>query len=537
MPWKPRHPDDFPSLGWGVLDWWAEFLPSPRDSALPFILTDSQALGILEWFRLDDAGRRVYRRGYSRRSKGRGKSPIEAGKALAEFVGPVRFAGWDAEGQPVGVPWGVLDGDPRPWVQVAAVSERQTENTYSVINYFLAENDGRAADALNIDRGITRCYLRGVPGAKLEPVTAEAGTAEGQPITYGVLDETHLWTPRNGGVKLARTMRRNVGKMNGHSFETTNAFVPGEGSVAEGSYKSVRAGAAGVYADEIEAPREIDGVAVDADAPDAVIRAAMAEAYEDSWWVDLDRLVADARDPEMEWGDVCRFFFNWNQKGAGSAVDPKQWDALKSDRKPEPGERIGLGFDGSISDDTTGLVACTADGHLWLVEEWKRARHDDGRPVQGWTVPRLQVGEKVRETFGLYDVGRMFGDPPKWATELESWADEFRLIGRPKDEAERVLAFDTNQRSRFCKAVDRFMTAVRAGLISHSNDERLNAHILAASLEKIRTTADESDQRTMYVIVKPEDGRKVDLAVAAVLAYEAAMTMPIMAEPKPVFAV
>lgn len=245
MPWKPTHPDAFPSLGWGVLDWLADYLPSPRDVDAEFILTDSQARELVEWFRLDPTGRYVYRRGYSRRSKGRGKSPIEAAKAIAEFAGPVRFDGWDDEGQPVGRPWGE-QGDPRPWVQVAAVSAGQTDNTWSVVYYFLTENDGRAADALGIDAGLTRCYLRGVPGAKLEPVTAEAGSREGQPITYAVMDETHLWTPSNGGVKLAKTLRRNVAKMGGRSYETTNSFMPGESTVAEGSYKSVQLGAAGV---------------------------------------------------------------------------------------------------------------------------------------------------------------------------------------------------------------------------------------------------------------------------------------------------
>ena len=57
-------------VGWGVLDWWADFLPSPRDKDAEFILTNSQAREILEWFRLDPAtGRYVYRRGYSRRER------------------------------------------------------------------------------------------------------------------------------------------------------------------------------------------------------------------------------------------------------------------------------------------------------------------------------------------------------------------------------------------------------------------------------------------------------------------------------------
>lgn len=316
MPWRgAEHADDFPSLGWGLLDWFTENLPSPRDPSKPLLFTDEQAMHIVNWYRLDDKGRRVHRRGYARRAKGWGKSPLEAAKAIAEFAGPVRFGGWDASGEPVAIPWG-CQNQPRAWVQIAALSEDQTDNTWSVIYYFLTENDAKAADALGIDAGLTRCFLRGQPGAKLEPVTSAAGSREGQPITYGVLDESHLMTPSNGGVKLARTIRRNVGKMNATSFETTNSYVIGEGSVAELSHTAVKTGTAGIFTDELEAPREIGGVKVNLEASDAVLLQALTVAYGDSWWVDKPRLVADMRDTSNTWEDSARFNLNWPQKNA-----------------------------------------------------------------------------------------------------------------------------------------------------------------------------------------------------------------------------
>ena len=153
MPWRgPEHPDDFPSLGWGLLDWWAEFLPSPRDPLAPLIFTDEQALQLIEWYRLHPVtGERVYRRGYSRRSKGWGKSPVEAAKAIAELRGPVRFGGWDANGEPVGRPW----SKPTPLIQIAAVSLDQTDNTYGALQELLGEDDGTAADLLGLDVGVT----------------------------------------------------------------------------------------------------------------------------------------------------------------------------------------------------------------------------------------------------------------------------------------------------------------------------------------------------------------------------------------------
>lgn len=325
MPWKPADADDFPSLGWALLEWMGEYLPSPRDASQPLTFTDQQALEIVEWFRIDPITERlVYRRGYSRLAKGKGKSPVEAAKSIAEFVGPVRFDGWDAAGQPVGRPWG-SKGDPRAWVQIGAISEDQTDNTWSVIHYFLTENDGKAADALGIDAGLTRCFLPSQPGAKMEPVTSAAGSREGQPITYGVLDESHLMTVSNGGVKLARTIRRNVAKMGGRSYETTNSFIIGAESVAETSYNAVRKGSPGIFAVEVEAPHEIDGVPVNEQAPDHILLAALKVAYGDSYWVDLQRIVADVRDPAMPWDDSARFFLNWNRNsGEGWGVIPRQ---------------------------------------------------------------------------------------------------------------------------------------------------------------------------------------------------------------------
>jgi hypothetical protein len=254
-----------------------------------------------------------------------------------------------------------------------------------------------------------------------------------------------------------------------------------------------------------------------------VLREALRVAYGDSWWAPIDRFVAEI--PDSPWEDICRFNLNWNTKGGGSAVDMARWAQLVDQSEIEPGTRIGLGFDGSISNDSTGLIGCTATGQLFVIDGWERPRHDDGRPVKEWRVPRLEVGDAVRNAFDRFDVGRMLGDPPKWSTELEVWANEFRVAGNTVEERERVIPFDTAATSKMCRAVDRFLTAIREGSLSHTDDARLNAHVAAAHLQKVREKADVDDQRTMYVIVKGDDGRKIDFCIAAVLAFEAAMTM------------
>lgn len=544
MPFRPAYPGEVPSLGWDLIDLWAELFPSPRDEAEPLVLTDEQALQIVEWYSLHPVtGKFVYRRGCSRRAKGVGKSPIEGAKCISELALPVRFAGWSSEGRPVGRPWGTM-GDPLPWVQIAALSEDQDANTYSPLFYFLTANNGRVAEALNIDAGVTRCVLRGHPGAKIEPVTSKAGSREGQPITYGCLDETGMMTPSNGGVKLALAIRRNATKMGGRSYETTNGYRPGEGSVAEETDKAVMAGTGGILYDAAEAPAQIDGIDVTRDAPDWVLRRALAESYGQAsmdstsrsgvrGWVDLDRTVADISDPDMPWDEVERFFLNWNRKGETQGVDPEEWRLIgRPERIVTDGEHIGLGFDGSISQDATALIGCTQDGHLFEIHVWER-------PVNappGWRIPRLEVERKIEETFERFRVGRMLCDPPKWQTEIERWMERWNAGRRVEDAV--VVFFDTNQPRRMSPACDRFGTAITEAAslsalspdaklpISHDGSSLLTAHVLAMAKAKAKARDPEGDGRTLYVFTKADDGRKIDAGIGAVLALEAAMTMP-----------
>jgi hypothetical protein len=101
--WRaPEYEGEYPSLGWQLIEAWSELFPSPRDENQPLVLTDEQALVIVEWYRVHpETGRFVYRRGCSRKPKKSGKSPLEALKCISELALPVRFDGWDAYGEPV----------------------------------------------------------------------------------------------------------------------------------------------------------------------------------------------------------------------------------------------------------------------------------------------------------------------------------------------------------------------------------------------------------------------------------------------------
>jgi len=242
--------------------------------------------------------------------------------------------------------------------------------------------------------------------------------------------------------------------------------------------------------------------------------------------VDLDRVLLDIADVARNpWEDSLRFWFNTRTSGEGRAVDPRLWKSLARPNGPPPaGSYIGLGFDGSISQDATVLRGCTPEGYSWDIKTWQRPSaaelelwktQHEGRD---WHVNRLDVDQVVEETFATYRVGRMLCDPPKWWTEIEGWAK--------KHGEDVVLALDTNAQRKFAPAVDRWMTALREGTHTHDGDELTSDHVKSAHKRRVHVNADVDDGRTLYVLVKGEDGQRIDAAVADVLAHEAAMTMP-----------
>lgn len=500
MPWRGAEYDgEFPSLGWQVLDWIEAYLTVPDGpyAGEPLVLSDEQATLLVRWYQLDDRGRFEYRRGVKRAPQGWGKSPFLGATALAELAGPVRFDGWDAAGEPVG------SRPVAPWVQVAAVSEDQTDNTYAAAHGMAAESE-LAADT--IDVGITRMFLRGQPG-RLEPVTSAAGSRLGQRVTFAVMDETHLWTRRNGGHKLAATIRRNAGKMGGRTFESTNAHLVGEDSVAERSLLASQKAAPGLLYEATEGPAVED--LADREAVLGSLRIAYGDAAMPKGWVDLDRLASEIADPGTDPDDARRFYLNQLVTGGECPVDMQTWAELATVREVPAGEPIGIGFDGSISDDATVLYGCTRDGFVFEIAAWERPAN-----VEAWRVPRLDVHEAVRHAFETWQVGLMLCDPAKWYTEIDAWA-----VAHGE---ERVLALDTNQARRFAPACDRWATAVRERVLTH--DGTASDHIAACAKKKVRLADDDGDGRTQFVIVKA-DTRKIDRAVGVVLAYQAAMTM------------
>jgi hypothetical protein len=98
-----------------------------------------------------------------------------------------------------------------------------------------------------------------------------------------------------------------------------------------------------------------------------------------------------------------------------------------------------------------------------------------------------------------------------WRTELAEWAAKYG------DKV--VVEFPTATWSQAAWAVERLTTAIHAGLVSHDGDVELATHVANARCVPVKDRRPELG----YVLAKDRRGspRKIDLAVASVLAFEA----------------
>lgn len=477
----------------------------------------------------------VYRRGLLVGPQKLGKGPHTAAHVCLEGAGPALFAGWAGTddgyacaehgcpcgweypyepGEPMGMRW------PTPLIQITAFSEEQTDNIYDALRPMIEQ--GPLTDVVP---RTGEEFIRLPGGGRIDTVTSSALSRLGQRVTFVPQDEVGVWTPYNKMTKVADTQYRGLAGMGGRASLTSNAWDATERSVAQQQYESA---ALDIYRQMVRPPKNLSYRNKAERRKIHQINYPPDTRRENGGHVDLDAIEAEAVDLlQRDLPQAMRFFGNIVTSGAGHAVDPERWAELaRPARQVAPGERIGLGFDGSISEDATALVACTADGHLFvpLIDGeptiWTRPEH----APPGWRIPRLEVEAAIAATFATYSVGRMFCDPPKWSTEIERWSAE-RNPERVEDAI--VMVLDTNQPKRMSAACDRFSTALGENAITHAGVPTLTDHVLAMVKRKAYVKAeDATDGRTRHVFTKGSDGRKIDAGIAAVLAVEAAMTMP-----------
>jgi hypothetical protein len=506
LPWRgPAEPGEFPTLGYEIGEWIEAnvVIPDGYRRGQRYLLTDEMWRFLLRFYRIDlETGRLLFYGGQLRRSQKWGKDPFGAAVILAEGLGPARFDGWDAAGEPVGRPY------PTPYIPCLGTSEEQTDNTYRPLLDMIRL--GPLADLPGMDAGETRVKLPG--GGEVEPVTASARARLGQRMTFATLTESHLWTLQGGYRRLAGAVKRNIAGMDGRWLELTNAWDPAEGSEAQVTAESADTR---IYVDTVE-PHRVEDLSDDEELYGELLRQYGDSAAERGGWVNIaGRIMHEVRSKVHLEADRRRFFLNEIVAGESVLVDAVLWDLqARPGETLTPGEHITLGFDGSKYRDGTALVASRrSDGRLFEVRVWERPELAD----RDWRVPSAEVDAVVRAAFGAYKAAVMFADPYRWQDYLDAWAAEFG--------AERIVEFPTNREQRMDGAIERFTTSFAGMGITHGGTETLSRHFKNAVLvkggRKKPRAGDDLILSTHYLkMAKRGDGLLIDAAVAGVLAHE-----------------
>lgn len=439
-----------------------------------------------------------------------GKGPWSATIICNEAVGPAVFTGfaeggeafdcsdwgcscgWGYEyepGEPMAKPW------MRPLIQLLAYSEDQTDNVYLPLQTMVRA--GPLAERMKVREGFIRLPNDGL----IDPVTSRAQSKLGNPITFALQDENGLYTPQNGLRKVAQTQRRGAAGMGGRSMATTNAWDPAENSDAQQTFESQRPDIFRFY----RVPPS--GLSF---RNKAERRKILVYVYRGSLHIDLDSIEAEAAelmetDPEQ----AERFYGNRLVHGKGAWLPDGLWARTEVDRPAPPdGTQVCLGFDGSDSNDHTAIRLRTYDGHrftpTYTVGGEERATHWD--PQQwGGSIPRGEVHAAVEQICKRYKVIRAYCDPRDWQSEIADWALKYG------DEV--FVEWATNRIRQMHDALERAVNDLASDRSTH--DACPVAAIHVANARKIAKPGDR------YILGKPTEHQKIDMAMADVLAWEA----------------
>lgn len=514
---EPEFVVSWPTL-WIVPDWIEQhcIIPDGWHKGEPFTMYDWQLWCTVNHYRVrPDAqvGQLStafhYRRSQVVAPQKTGKGPWSATIVSAEALGPVLFAGWAVggeayrcidygcgcgwtyeyePGEPMGMPW------PTPLIQLLATSVEQVDNVYRPLQAMAKY--GPLAERMKVGEEFIRLPNDG----RIDVVTSSATARLGNPITFALQDETGLYTQANKMVRVAETMRRGLAGMSGRSMETTNAWDPAEQSTAQ---RTAESGRPDIFRFHRLPPANLSYT-------DKRERRKIHQAvYAGSNHVDLDAIEAEAAELlEVDAAQAERFFGNRIVAGLGSWLKAGLWESTLVQRpEPPPGTQICLGFDGSDSDDWTAIRAETHDGWRFTPRYGPDRRPTIWDPSEwGGQIPRAEVHAAVDELCRRYKVVRAYCDPKDWRSEIGEWALKY---------GEKVFAeWATYRVVQMHAALERSVVDLSSGRSTHDGCEIATRHV--ANARRAARTGER------YVLAKASPSQKIDVAMADVLAHEAA---------------
>lgn len=475
------------TMGWELLGWCGYWLRDLEGREWQF--TPEQARFLLWYESLDETGRLLHRTAVLQRLKGWGKDPVACALACAKAFGPTIFDYWGPDQLPVG------RDDPAAWVQISAVSKKQTGNTMKLFPVMLSEESRR-----HYGIQIGRDNVWGLGDTRqIEATSSNYLAIEGNRVTQAIRNEPQNWNDSNQGHDLAGAIDGNSTKIPGglgRVLDIENAFRPGEDSVAQ----RVREAWENTLATEDRGPTArsfglmLDSLEAHPEAP--LTAEAAPEVLEtvrgDSAWLDIPAMVESILNGSNKPSESRRKWYNQVTATADAWTTEQEFDPCWRDEMPAKGEPIFMFGDGSKSDDTTAVNGVRiSDGLVFPIGIWVPKRYKENGREYSLPVDRGAVDLTVREWLDDYDVWGLWWDPSDardddtgeryWEPYCDGWAKDY-----------------SHQLRR--------MPAVRTGMSQHHViwDMRNTQHLKAFTEAAERTSSDLHDQLMFHNFPGPK---------------------------------
>jgi phage terminase large subunit-like protein len=346
----------------------------------PFRLMPWQREFLNDLYDCDENGNLSYRWALLGVPKGNGKSPLVACDALYHLLG-------DAN-------------EPDPWVVCSAASDKQADIVFGA-----AKTICELSPRLNAATERYRWEIRpkGAPG-KIERVAASNGKLDGKIISKLYMDELHEWTLENWVVLQGGAGKRRRSQV----VQTTTAGFDKE-SVCYREYdKGLR-----IQAGKSEIKNYLFrwyGAPDGADYRDYEVWRAANPSFD---VIINEEQLADrcANIPESQFR---RYHMNQWVEAEELWLPPGAWDACKvADFELEAGYPTFVGVDASTKHDSTAVVVGQWRGERLYVKAkiWERDLDPNGNPVEGWSIPFIEVEQYIRELWRTYKAREIAYDP------------------------------------------------------------------------------------------------------------------------------
>lgn len=391
--------------------------------------------------------------------------------------------------------------------------------TPRLVNPFTYERKARRCDAA-LARPAGRVRVTSIEEVPSVPVRCVAVDSPDHLFVVGrgcvLTHNTHLWfTP---ALKRAfHTVARNLTKRPTEEpwlFETTTMYKPGQASIAEETYEVSK------LADEGRLRRDSrllfihrwGEIKEEEIADEAKLRVALVDAEGDAAeWLDQDRIMDDIYDPANDVNESIRYYLNALAGSAASWLTPAQINAAVTSTKLEKGDTIALGFDGSLTGDSTALVAVRLEDNLVQLLHIQEAPTDT--TAKTWSVDQDLVDKVVAKVFEDFDVRAFFADPPYWQDRIERWEAKYGDGLAPSTRAHPIMWW-TNKHMQMANAVEAAHTMITTGEVRISENSALVRHL---------NNACRGGKNDELIYKESRMSRhKIDAAVTTVIALRAA---------------